>query len=65
MNALARHVRRLRHLVDGLATRAFQYSKAPAILPHIVGMLKRFHELSLLCGNQLYPIHGKSSCQSQ
>jgi hypothetical protein len=43
MNALARHVQRLRHLVDGLTTRAFQYSKAPAILSYIVGMLKRFH----------------------
>jgi hypothetical protein len=59
MNTLARHLQRLRHLVDGLATGAFQYSKAPAVLAHIVGMLQRFLQLALLCGSQLYPIHGK------
>jgi hypothetical protein len=59
MNTLARHLQRLRHLVDWLATGAFQYSKAPAVLAHIVGMLHGFPQLALLSGSQLYPIHGK------
>ena len=42
MYALARHVQRLRHLVDWLAVGAFQHSKASAILPRIVGMAQRF-----------------------
>jgi hypothetical protein len=52
-------MQRLRHLVDWLATAAFQYSKTPAVLAHIVGMLQRFLQLALLSGSQLQPIHGK------
>jgi hypothetical protein len=59
MNTLARHMQRLRYLVDWLATGAFQYSKAPAVLAHIMGMLQCFLQLALLSGSQLYRIHGK------
>jgi hypothetical protein len=41
-DALARNVQRLRYFVDGLATSAFQYSKASAVLAHIMGVLQCF-----------------------
>ena len=59
MDALARNVQRLRYFVNRLATGAFQYSKAPAVLAHIMGVPQRFLQLSVLCGSQLYSIHGK------
>ena len=42
MNALARYLQRLRHLVDRLTMGALQYSKAPAVLPYIGSLVQRF-----------------------